>query len=276
MKRRGAIRSYTQPIIFLLDLDGTLQGNVSPQLNEYEFIKKVNKNLVGYPKLKYSQKALDFDYDIGLLRPHLKTSLKSIKKNHPNVEFFIYTASSDSWANFIVPKVIRLVPEINSLFFSREFCSNDGKKSIKRVLPLVKNYLSDKYDVKSVQNVFLVDNNIVLEKDELSKLIHCQTYDYTHVVDITRSIPDFILRMNHNYISKEIFGKTYSNEFLFMIDYYHKLSEELKSQTERNIVHLRDTYWVDFADIVNSYDYLSSRTIRNVLNELRHIKHKLI
>jgi hypothetical protein len=82
--------------------------------------------------------------------------------------------------------------------------------------------------------------------------------------------------MNHNYISKEIFGKTYSNEFLFMIDYYHKLSEELKSQTERNSVHLRDTYWVDFADIVNSYDYLSSRTIRNVLNELRHIKHKLI
>ena len=50
MKRRGTIRSYTQPIVFLLDLDGTLQGNVSPQLNEYEFIKKVNKKLVGYPK----------------------------------------------------------------------------------------------------------------------------------------------------------------------------------------------------------------------------------
>ena len=274
MKRGRTAQPANRPIVFLLDLDGTLQGNVSPQLNEYEFIKRLNKHIVGYPKIKYNFKTLALDFEHGLLRPHVEESLKSIKNNHPNVEFFIYTASSDPWANFIVPRVLRKVPSINSLFFSREFCSHDGKKSIKRVLPMIKDFLSSKYDTKSLQHVFLVDNNIVLEKNEMGKLIHCPTYDYTQTVDITRGISDFVRRMHHHYISNEIFGTTFSNEFLFMVEYYRALESELTNQNHKNKIELIDTYWIDFAKIVNSYDYLSSKTLQSVLGKLRHVRRK--
>jgi hypothetical protein len=277
MKRgRTSTSSSRQPIVFLLDLDGTLQGNISPQIYEYELIKKLNKQIVGFPKLKYNVEAIAMDYDNGLLRPDLARSLESIKNIHHNVEFFIYTASSDEWAKFIIPMVLKKVPSINSLFFSRKFCSLDGKKSIQRVLPFVKEFLSSKYDVRQIQNVFLVDNNLVLKNNEKEKLIHCPTYDYEQTLDVTRNIPDFVRRAHFRFLSKELFQgqSSYENEFEFMMNYYLNLMEISKRNKVFNENELKDRYWRDFAKILNSFDFLTAKNLQTALRKLR-LLHKL-
>jgi hypothetical protein len=274
MKRgRMSTQTKSQPIVFLLDLDGTLQGNISPQLQEYELIKTLNKQIVGFPKLKYNIKSIAIDYDNGLLRPHLASSLESIKEKYHNVEFFIYTASSDEWAKFIVPMVIKKVPSINPLFFSRRYCSPDGKKSIQRVSPFIKEFLSSKYDVRQLVNVFLVDNNLVLRSNELDKLIHCPTYEYEQTLDVTRNIPYHVRSEHFRFLSDEIFKGQSStdNEFEFMMYYYGYLMEIFKRNEVKNKNELRDRYWKDFARILNSFDRLTSKTIPIALRKLRLI-----
>ena len=45
-----------EPVIFLLDLDNTLQGDVSPQLREYELLHKVNSKINNNKKIRYNTK----------------------------------------------------------------------------------------------------------------------------------------------------------------------------------------------------------------------------
>ena len=44
-------RGKLEPVIFLLDLDGTLQGDISPQVLEYEMT--VNMNRISKKKVIY-------------------------------------------------------------------------------------------------------------------------------------------------------------------------------------------------------------------------------
>ena len=34
-------------VVFLLDLDGTLQGDINPQVKEYEFMRVLNSRILG-------------------------------------------------------------------------------------------------------------------------------------------------------------------------------------------------------------------------------------
>ena len=125
----------TTPVVFLLDLDGTLQGDIHPQLIEYELIRILNNNKK--QQIKYNLSKLSKDYNDGLLRPHLKDSLLSMKKKHSNIEFFVYTASSDNWAHFIIPQIEKILfgkkQIINKPYFTRSHCNADGSKSIYNV-----------------------------------------------------------------------------------------------------------------------------------------------
>ena len=35
----------TEPLVFLLDLDGTMIGNIQPQIDEYYLIKNINREI---------------------------------------------------------------------------------------------------------------------------------------------------------------------------------------------------------------------------------------
>ena len=69
--------------IIAIDIDGTIQGDITPQVNEYTLINKIG--------LKYNKNYLQEDYLKGLLRPFFANFIEVFKKKQPQVELFIYT-----------------------------------------------------------------------------------------------------------------------------------------------------------------------------------------
>ena len=94
------------PIVVLLDLDKTLIGDVSPQVEEYSIINNINVELqtLGQKKIPYNKKKLENELRNGIIRPYLQKFI-NLLKTYENVEVFIYTASDDKWAKTIIPVI---------------------------------------------------------------------------------------------------------------------------------------------------------------------------
>ena len=109
--------SVQTPYILLIDLDGTIQGDITPQLKEYNLIKSLKLNIS-------AKKSHKNDYIKGLMRPHFADFIKLIKRKYlNNVELFIYTASHKTWAHYIVPIIESIIGfKFNRPIFTREHC----------------------------------------------------------------------------------------------------------------------------------------------------------
>ena len=46
----GALK---KPIVMLIDLDHTLQGDIRPQIMEYELVRDINRKITNGPKIRY-------------------------------------------------------------------------------------------------------------------------------------------------------------------------------------------------------------------------------
>ena len=100
------------PIVILLDLDNTIQGDISHQLQEYNLLELMRNNVPGCSKLRQNKKDVMNDMRKGLLRPYFKRFIIKMKQRFPNVEFFVYTASESNWAHYII-KIIEQTLELN-------------------------------------------------------------------------------------------------------------------------------------------------------------------
>ena len=83
------------------------------------------------------------------------SGLKNVKK-YENIEIFIYTASIKSWANFLIPKIEKLVNyKFNRPILSREGYVNINNypqiKSIEVVKPIIYKKLNIKVSFNSIQ-----------------------------------------------------------------------------------------------------------------------------
>ena len=56
-----------EPIVFLIDLDGTMIGNIQPQIDEYYLIKNINKEIK-----KVNSKDKQIRYNTTLLNEELR------------------------------------------------------------------------------------------------------------------------------------------------------------------------------------------------------------
>jgi hypothetical protein len=270
----------TPPLIFLLDLDGTMQGDVRPQLQEYDLIRYINRMIVHGKKLRYRLKNLYNDMDKGLLRPGLKDALLHIKKAHPHVEFFVYTASTSDWAHFVISKIERHCfgqTFFHRPLFTRNHCDmSDGTKSIARVFPMVKQALDKKYPGKIYkENVFLIDNNPVLKPHEMQHLILCPSYDYVHVVDPLREVPknvinDFILE-----IAYHITSRTSRNKQLAIRTLYDDIKTQMKNSVEVNQFHRNDRFFFIMADIISKRRIRRGEELNATIRDLRNIRLKV-
>jgi hypothetical protein len=268
-----------EPIVFLIDLDGTIQGNVVPQIIEYELIRKLN-TIIPTNKIKYNTKKLEIDFQNGLLRPHFKEALLSIKKIHPHVEFFIYTASSDQWAHFLIPKLNRMLfrkdEVINKPYFTRKHCSLTGKKSISKLIPLIKKSLQTKYPNAKYDNVYLIDNNFVLENEEMNRLIYCPTYNYTVMNCPMRNFKEDHLNKYYNEISKQLFSVSTKIKFELLKIYYDKAFKEYEYTERNNKQYKNDTYWKDLAKVVNSGKLNNKNNINTTIKNMKSLHKKTI
>ena len=80
-------------------------GNIQPQLEEYYLIKEINKEIkkTTNKQIRYNTNILLEELKKYVIRPKLDKFLRNIKK-YENIELFVYTASSDDWARYIIHK----------------------------------------------------------------------------------------------------------------------------------------------------------------------------
>lgn len=267
-----------EPLVFLIDLDGTIQGDVTPQLNEYNLITYINTLILHGKKIKYNMAYLYKDMDFGLVRPGFGEALINMKAKHKNIEFFVYTASEHSWAYWIIDKICKHCFKnekvINKPYFTRNHCLFNGKKMIEGIVKhTVIQTLKSKYPKAKFDNIFLVDNNIVLEPNELDRLILCPTYNHVNVNAIAfRNLTEEYVDAYHNRISKFLLGKNTKHKVDLFKKYYDKSYVEYKTKYDENINFLKDRYWTMFAEVITSKSKLNKPA--EIISALKHLSKK--
>ena len=262
----------TEPFVFLLDLDGTMQGNVLPQLDEYE----LNEAMCAYDKrVRYSVNQLLSDMARGLIRPHLRKALVDIKAKHSEVEFFVYTASSDPWAKFLLPKIMRFLFKsndrmiVNPTFLTRSDCLPTGMKSLAKVRPKVARALRAKYPHATFKHMYLVDNSFVLNEQEAARLIHCPTYDYKVVNCPLRNFSPQVLERHFMHLSMLLLREPSKSKLHFIQKYYNRAFKEFVETDANNARYANDTYWLRFRGVFMRYRALTDHNIAAVAEKLK-------
>lgn len=184
----------SHPQIVILDIDGTILGDVSPQILLYELSKIKELNI------KITKKFIINRLKQGIIRK----GFKSFIKNSKNIEFFIYTAADHRWAIFIV-KCIEEVLNItfNKPIFSRNNCliiNNNLKKDINVIKEKIILSLSKKYNKPiSLENIMMIDNTKDVYNTYNDNLLVCNTYNYR----VIENLPF--------YIEEKLYDKYYKN-----------------------------------------------------------------
>lgn len=282
-------KSFNNPIVLLIDLDHTLQGDIRPQIMEYELVKEINRSITNGTKIRYNVPRLYSDFRNGLLRPGV-SSLMNIKKRHPNIEMFVYTASEHEWANYIVPKLEQVAFDgkfFNRPILTRKHVGKDGVKSIRGVQPIVERTLIRKYGdgLKQIQYpIYLIDNNEVLAPVERKHLVKCPTYNFIYMIDPFRTIPDDIVH-NHNSFTAiaNYFGvpaQLRSNHYSSMEYIYIKINNDLLSKEksrqlidvdDNNKIYAKDMYWKRVAAVFSKSNLEHVNEIARVFNLIKHL-----
>lgn len=94
------------PNVFLLDLDATVFGDVTPVMHAWELRDMLSKT---EPAAVARMPPIDFGpaFATGLLRPGFAKFYDGVRRLLPSAEFFVYTAGSDEWATIIVGQLER-------------------------------------------------------------------------------------------------------------------------------------------------------------------------
>lgn len=254
------------PLVFLIDLDGTMIGNIQPQLEEYYLIKDINKEIkkinnrethkTNIKQIRYNMSILNEELKKYIIRPKLDKFFKNIKK-YENIELFVYTASSDDWAKFIISQIEKITNfKFNRPLFTRNHINyNQDKtniKSINKIKPQIYRTLKKKYKLNSINDlkyITLIDNtkNVLVEK---KNLINCSTYNYTHQIDYLRMIPKNILKKYYILIERYLNLSHSTNLYEFYGKYYELLNKLFFKCSVNNKYFLNDVYWIKFSNLL--------------------------
>ena len=231
------------PNIILLDLDGTIIGDVLPYICEWEVLRHFDR-----VKLKFFKQNLKNALESGLLRKGFSDFMSVAHKN--DIQVFLYTASDREWTNVIIPIIESIIHfKFNRPLFTRNHCifkDNDMIKSIDKVAQTIQTSLKSKYNLNKkmiLENTILIDNNKVLTSEEKHRLYLVPTYKYTNQYDVLKHLDDGILKSNYIEICRIIQRHNRSNiSFIdqrsrmsfteFLSSYYINLGHRLGKQRQ--------------------------------------------
>jgi len=181
-----------EPLIFVLDLDGTIIGDCIYQLILHNIDEIAKKNT---HRTKFNKPLSDcYNTNSKLIRPYFKYFVNSIKKTYPGSLFYIYTASEKSWAQ----KEIGFIEKTHNFKFNRPLFTRDDciidshgnyKKSVNKILPMIKKKHKSMMIQKS--KILVIDNNETFI--DASNFIHCPTYDGIQFCDIWENMKKELL-----------------------------------------------------------------------------------
>lgn len=267
------------PLVILLDLDGTIIGNISPQVCEYELISMYCPS-----KLKQFKLNLQTQFHQGLLRPSFTSFLDALKYKFENVEFFVYTASESKWAHLVIGCIENLYGiKLNRPIFNRNHClqtESSLKKSPRSLLPQIRKALKMKYSdekLRGLNKILMIDNLNVLMNSEDEHLILCPTYEFTCYYDVLRLINEDTLQANYMDITKVLntYGlfpyvspeTPYSYE-VFKAIYFDSLSKKIKGTIRGN--SKQDTFWKLLSDLmVKKLESVNDKVVQYINNKIQ-------
>lgn len=269
----------SSPLIIIIDLDGTIIGDISPQIMTFDLSK--NFKMAGY---KFSHDLADLRSKLknGLVRPFFAEFISSISKTMP-VEFFVYTASEKSWAELVIKNIeashnIRF----NRPIFSRQYCiysdkDKEYKKSLSLIRPTIIRFLKRKYHITFnkqdlEKSIMIVDNTNVYHSNDQKHLLLCPTYNYR----IPENLVSFIkldqykkhYMIINNTLNKYMSLSNTSDYTTFERDFYRYYLSFLDTQIKNNMRYSHDRFWMYLRDIIMTknirrFDETSLKYIRN-------------
>lgn len=266
------------PILFILDLDGTIIGNCEYQVLLYDIMNNVRK----ISSAKFKKKIIEnYKSKFKLTRPYFKYFYNSMKELYPNCLIYIYTASTKEWANF---EILAIEKSNNIKFdrpiFARDFCISDSygnyKKSINKIIPIIRKKNKD----VDLSNMLIIDNNRVFI-DYTNNFVLCNTYDFIlfqDVCDLISSQNKFLLNeLETEHVLSEFVKSGKVNKFYnensmsdnskFLELKYKWLYKKHKDINRHNKRYLHDKFWKDITNSMksNSIDRFNKATIAHLI-----------
>jgi hypothetical protein len=246
-------------LICVLDIDGTIIGDVTSQVMEWEILSKFDKS-----KLRMFRLQLISHLRNGLLRPFLADFIHKLKKIGTE-NIYVYTASDDSWAQMIVPCIESAAGvKFNRPIFSRKHCivnAGSMQKSLKLISDKILRGRGKGADI--YKNIFLIDNNSVLIHDERKLGVLCPTYNVAIPTDVLKNIDQTVFTNNCTQILKIIqrYGFCLHNEtssYMILSKYYDYYAGVLKNHARTYKGEQSDTYWLDIGNHISKNDSRNS------------------
>lgn len=269
------------PLVVIIDLDGTIIGDITPQIMTFEVTKALKTT---GDKVSYDMNDLRMKLRTGLLRPYFESFLSTLNSSM-NVEFFVYTASEKTWAELVIKNVEAVTGiKFNRPLFSRNFCiqqDREYKKGLYFVKASILKTLKKKYGVTFTgkdlsSNFLIVDNNNVYPTADHKHLIVCPTYGYKIPENVVANIRFDTFKKYHGIINgvlrKYIQLSGTSDFHQFQKEFYTYYLNMLNSAHKNHTKHASDKFWMHLRDVIithklNSFDEKTVKFINSVLRQ---------
>jgi hypothetical protein len=241
------------PLVVMLDLDGTIIGDIRPQITTYDISNQIKSH--GGAKLKYNFTDYKMKLNGGIIRPFFGEFISRLKKEVPHIEFFIYTASEKKWASHIISHIEKACSiKINRPLFTRKDCIVKGDnllKSLAKIKPQVLRALKKKYGVVDLTNrILVIDNSPVFIEEDKPYHILCKTYNFVYPENLGAIISHEEYHKHHHIIDRiltshlgiRLDGKN-ANYFDFQKRFYDVYCDTLKDVISN--ADEKDTFYKD-------------------------------
>lgn len=271
------------PLVVMLDLDGTIIGDITPQIASYEI----------YNKIKFSGGSLNYKFKDfhgkllgGIIRPYFCEFIKKLQANVSNIEFFVYTAGTKEWASYVIKHIEKACKiKFNRPMFTRSNCilvDKEYRKSIKHVKPMIMRSLKKKYPIVTAADlndrIMVVDNMDVYNNNESKYHIHCKTYDYKYPENIPAMF-DHQEYKKYWQLINTIIDKYHSikvtEDFLeFQQVFYSKYAQTISALKKSNDSNLKDTFYKNLYKVMvymindKKYEKFDAAAIRYINKQL--------
>jgi hypothetical protein len=250
----------------LLDLDGTIIGDINAAVCEFEILLSYCPQKLPLFKAMLTSQL----QSTAIIRPGFDAFMRALQRR--DIDVFVYTASDTKWAKLLVPLIEQVVgvPFAKPLFTRTHCRSSNGNyvKPCKAVMAAMCASMKKRSrpGIQSAADladrVMYVDNNDVIRRDVpyAPELILCPTYDYRLDHDVLRLVPENVF-VSH---WQGIYAKLVQYELMprlsgaskdaVRIAYYKSLARALNSQRVANKVYVTDVLWLTLRHVFERHN----------------------
>lgn len=235
------------PLVFIIDLDGTIIGDCIYQCELYKIYMILAKLGI---KIKINE-LLEESYTekSKLIRPYFTYFLQTITKNFPDSHFYIYTASEKKWG---VKEIEIIEKNIGFKFdrpiFTRQECSiiqTPKKMEYRKSIDAIKKRIK----VKNPNFIIIDDKDVYLDNSDRQIICDCYNYklfcNYWDYIPLNKIKNKIVI----NYLSSLIESKRLNESYSLLtmknkIDHYKWLYDKCYEIAKDNRNYKNDDFWL--------------------------------